>query len=122
MPKKQANKVDAHVGHQVRTVRLLRGVSQEALGEKLGLTFQQVQKYEKGVNRIGAGRLYDIAGILGVEVVRFYEGLNGTKVTEEVPARLSDDAVRVALKFEALDLRSRRMIYAAMLAAKMEGP
>jgi transcriptional regulator with XRE-family HTH domain len=121
MPKKQANKVDAHVGHQVRTVRLLRGVSQEALGEKLGLTFQQVQKYEKGVNRIGAGRLYDIAGILGVEVVRFYEGLNGTKVTE-VPARLSDDAVRVALKFEALDLRSRRMIYAAMLAAKMEGP
>jgi transcriptional regulator with XRE-family HTH domain len=56
---------------------MLVGMSQERLGELLGLTFQQVQKYEKGVNRIGAGRLYELAGILGVPVSFFYEDMNG---------------------------------------------
>lgn len=73
MPKKQANPVDAQVGHRVRLRRMLISMSQERLGEMLGLTFQQVQKYEKGVNRIGAGRLFEIAGILGVPVSFFYE-------------------------------------------------
>jgi transcriptional regulator with XRE-family HTH domain len=75
VPKKQANPVDAHVGHRVRLRRMLVGMSQERLGELLGLTFQQVQKYEKGVNRIGAGRLFELAGILGVPVSYFYEDL-----------------------------------------------
>lgn len=56
---------------------MLIGMSQERLGELLGLTFQQVQKYEKGLNRIGAGRLFDIARILGVPIDYFYEGLAG---------------------------------------------
>ena len=73
MPKKQANPVDAHVGHRVRLRRMLIGMSQEKLGELLGLTFQQVQKYEKGINRIGAGRLFEVAGILGVPISFFYE-------------------------------------------------
>ena len=73
MPKKQANPVDAHVGHRVRLRRMLIGMSQERLGELLGLTFQQVQKYEKGINRIGAGRLFEVAEILGVPVNFFYE-------------------------------------------------
>jgi transcriptional regulator with XRE-family HTH domain len=55
---------------------MLINMSQEKLGEHLGLTFQQVQKYEKGVNRIGAGRLFEIARILGVKVDYFYEGAN----------------------------------------------
>ena len=81
MPKKQANPVDAHVGHRVRLRRMLIGMSQERLGELLGLTFQQVQKYEKGINRIGAGRLYEVAGILGVPVAFFYEDVgNDTQV------------------------------------------
>jgi transcriptional regulator with XRE-family HTH domain len=74
-PKKQANPVDAQVGNRVRLRRMLIGMSQERLGELLGLTFQQVQKYEKGVNRVGAGRLYQIAQILGVQVSYFYEGV-----------------------------------------------
>ena len=78
MPKKQANPVDAHVGHRVRLRRMLVGMSQERLGDLLGLTFQQVQKYEKGVNRIGAGRLFEVAGILGVPVSFFYEDIDGT--------------------------------------------
>lgn len=77
MPKKQANPVDAHVGNRVRLRRMLVGMSQERLGELLGLTFQQVQKYEKGVNRIAAGRLFEISNILGVPISFFYEDVGG---------------------------------------------
>src|SRR5438477_11394247 len=76
VPKKQANPIDAQVGHRVRLRRMLVGMSQERLGELLGLTFQQVQKYEKGINRIGAGRLFEVAGILGVPISFFYEDVD----------------------------------------------
>jgi transcriptional regulator with XRE-family HTH domain len=75
MPKKQANPIDIQVGNRVRIRRMLIGMSQERLGDLLGLTFQQVQKYEKGVNRIGAGRLFEVARILNVPVDFFYEGV-----------------------------------------------
>jgi transcriptional regulator with XRE-family HTH domain len=73
LPKKRANPTDPHVGNRMRLRRMLIGMSQERLGELLGLTFQQIQKYEKGVNRIGAGRLFDISRILGVPITYFYE-------------------------------------------------
>jgi len=76
VPKKQTNPVDIQVGNRVRIRRMLIGMSQERLGELLSLTFQQVQKYEKGVNRIGAGRLFDVARILGVPIDYFYEGIH----------------------------------------------
>ena len=72
--KKLPNPVDRHVGSRVRMRRVLVGLSQEKLGESLGLTFQQVQKYEKGTNRIGASRLQQISRILGVPVEYFFEG------------------------------------------------
>ena len=75
MAKKQPSSVDAHVGSRVRLRRMLIGMSQEKLGELLGLTFQQVQKYEKGANRIGASRLFDISTILGVPVSYFFDDL-----------------------------------------------
>jgi transcriptional regulator with XRE-family HTH domain len=70
---RRANPMDVHVGTRVRLRRMLLGMSQEKLGEHLGLTFQQVQKYEKGVNRIGASRLFDLAKVLGVPVQFFYD-------------------------------------------------
>jgi len=76
LPKKQANPIDAQVGSRLRLRRMMFGMSQERLGELLGLTFQQVQKYEKGVNRIGAGRLFEIARILGVPIFYFYESVS----------------------------------------------
>jgi len=76
VPKKQANPIDAQVGNRVRIRRMLIGMSQERLGDLLGLTFQQVQKYEKGVNRIGAGRLFEVSRILGVPIDFFYEGVS----------------------------------------------
>ena len=77
--KKAPNHVDRHVGSRVRLRRMLLGLSQEKLGEALGLTFQQVQKYEKGTNRIGASRLQQIAQFLKVEIAYFFEGLSGEK-------------------------------------------
>ncbi len=70
---RRANPVDVHVGSRVRLRRMLLGMSQEKLGDQLGLTFQQVQKYEKGVNRIGASRLFDLAQVLGVPIQFFYD-------------------------------------------------
>lgn len=70
--------VDQHVGSRVRLRRKLEGRSQESLAEALGLTFQQVQKYERGVNRISASKLYDIAAALRVPVSYFFEGLAPT--------------------------------------------
>jgi transcriptional regulator with XRE-family HTH domain len=73
-PTKPSNPVDIHVGSRLRKRRRVLGVSQEKLGEALGLTFQQIQKYEKGINRIGASRLQQAADLLGVTVPFFFEG------------------------------------------------
>jgi transcriptional regulator with XRE-family HTH domain len=72
--KKSPNATDKHVGSRVRMRRMMLGMSQEKLGDALGLTFQQVQKYEKGTNRIGASRLQHIARIVDVPVAFFFEG------------------------------------------------
>ena len=74
MAKKAPNPIDKHVGSRVRMRRMMLGMSQEKLGNALGLTFQQVQKYEKGTNRIGASRLQQISHILQVPVSFFFEG------------------------------------------------
>lgn len=74
MAKKAPNPIDKHVGSRVRMRRMMLSMSQEKLGNSLGLTFQQVQKYEKGTNRIGASRLQQISHILQVPVAFFFEG------------------------------------------------
>jgi len=69
------NPIDVHVGSRVRLRRTLLGMSQEKLGEAIGLTFQQVQKYERGANRIGASRLYDLSRVLDVPVSFFFDDM-----------------------------------------------
>lgn len=77
--------VDMHVGARICARRKLLQLSQKQMAEKLGVTFQQIQKYEKGVNRIGAGRLYTIATILGVDVGYFFDELNLCAVKKDCP-------------------------------------
>lgn len=77
MTAKSPNPIDKHVGSRVRMRRLLLGMSQEKLGEALGITFQQIQKYEKGTNRIGASRLQQISGVLNAPVAFFFEEAPG---------------------------------------------
>jgi transcriptional regulator with XRE-family HTH domain len=96
MPSKAPNPVDRHVGSRVRMRRLMLEMSQEKLGEGLGLTFQQIQKYEKGTNRIGASRIQQISEILHVPVSFLFEGAPGGMVNAEgfndaaSPAYVSD--------------------------------
>ena len=75
--KKRPNPIDIHVGSRIRLRRNMLGMSQEKLGESLGITFQQIQKYEKGTNRVGASRLQAIASILSVPVSFFFEDAPG---------------------------------------------
>ncbi len=67
--------IDTHVGSRIRLRRTLLGMSQERLGEALGLTFQQVQKYERGVNRVGASRLFDLSRVLDVPIAFFFDDM-----------------------------------------------
>ncbi|MCZ7658700.1 MAG: helix-turn-helix domain-containing protein [Xanthobacteraceae bacterium] len=94
MSVKRPDPVDVEVGHRIRIQRLARGMSQTALATHLGVTFQQVQKYEKGVNRVGAGRLTRIAEVLGVPVNTFFTG-------KEV---LDDDEIRASGEASPLKL------------------
>lgn len=75
--KKKPNPIDTHVGSRIRLRRNMLGMSQEKLGENLGITFQQIQKYEKGTNRVGASRLQAIASIMSVPVSFFFEDAPG---------------------------------------------
>jgi transcriptional regulator with XRE-family HTH domain len=81
VPKKSPNPIDKHVGGRVRMQRMLLGMSQEKLGDAIGLTFQQVQKYEKGANRVSASRLQQISDVLGVPVTFFFDDAPGPQRT-----------------------------------------
>jgi len=77
MLQKRAQKIDKVVGRNIRIYRLAKKMSQTELGQQLGVSFQQVQKYENGTNRVGSGRLYQIAAILGAHVSTFFKGGDG---------------------------------------------
>jgi transcriptional regulator with XRE-family HTH domain len=118
VPKKQTNPIDIQVGNRVRIRRMLIGMSQERLGDLLGLTFQQVQKYEKGVNRIGAGRLFEVSRILNVPVDFFYEGVNampaGASEAESAPVMefvSSGEGLQLSLAFMKIrDTKVRKRV------------
>jgi transcriptional regulator with XRE-family HTH domain len=134
MTKRDPNFVDRHVGNRVRMRRLLVSMSQEKLGELLGITFQQVQKYEKGSNRVSASRLYQISRVLGVAVQYFYDelkeddGPSGFAESEGADAIAgalqSPDGVQIARIFsETTDPDKRKLILNAVkLLAEYKGP
>jgi transcriptional regulator with XRE-family HTH domain len=127
--KKAPNEIDRHVGSRVRLRRTLIGMSQEKLGEALGITFQQVQKYEKGTNRISASRLQQTATALGVTIDYLYGGADapiavGGGFAEPSTAYegelLTGDALKLLRAFHRIsDPRLRRKVIeiAALLAA-----
>jgi len=87
------NPIDVHVGHRLRLRRTLLGLSQQKVGEALGLTFQQVQKYERGANRIGASRLWDLSGVLDCPISFFFEEMD--ERTAGSPSPSNGDAARL---------------------------
>jgi transcriptional regulator with XRE-family HTH domain len=86
-PSQRANAADRHVGTRIRERRVMMGLSQQQLARMIGVTYQQAHKYERGLNRISAGRLFEIAQVLGVPVAYFFEGLAAGSEPIEVSAR-----------------------------------
>ena len=78
-PMNRANDIDRHVGTRIRERRIMLGLSQQQMADLIGVTYQQAHKYERGINRISAGRLFEIAQVLGVPVGFFYEGLENRR-------------------------------------------
>jgi transcriptional regulator with XRE-family HTH domain len=81
----RAQDIDRHVGARMRERRIMLGLTQQQMAELIGVTYQQAHKYEKGINRVAAGRLYHIAQALGVDVSYFFEGLNSDKAFKATP-------------------------------------
>ncbi|WP_407070482.1 helix-turn-helix domain-containing protein [Neorhizobium alkalisoli] len=102
---KTPNAIDVHVGSRIRLQRTLKGMSQTTLAEGLGITFQQVQKYEKGTNRVGSSRLQAIANILGVQVAYFFENNPGAlSAVESEPTTERNEFVQFLNSAEGLAL------------------
>lgn len=119
--------VDRVVGMRMRLRRRDLKLTQEQLGEKLGLTFQQVQKYEKGVNRVSAGRLFELASVLGVPITYFFEGINemisgpNLAVAEAEPApilpTMDIEAIELVTAFQKIDDKDLRKTLLATIRA-----
>jgi transcriptional regulator with XRE-family HTH domain len=97
MPKRRSDKRDIEVGRRVRAFRQQKGLSQEKLADQLGVTFQQVQKYEKGTNRIAAGRLQRIAEILEVPIMEFFIQQKSTATAQSESSGFADTAAALRL-------------------------
>lgn len=109
--------VDVHVGKRVRHRRWMVGMTQQQLAEKVGIKFQQIQKYETGMNRVSASRLWDIADVLGVPVSFFFEGLSEDVSADEnvsaVPTDLMADkeALELVRSYYAIPEAQRRRLF-----------
>src|ERR1051325_6520445 len=118
--KRRAGAEDIEIGRKIRALRLQRGLSQTALAEGIGLTFQQVQKYEKGANRVSAGRLQQIANFFNVPITFFYRVKRGSKKTDAHDDGLAllqtKGAVRLLRSYGAI--RSRATKYALVVLAE----
>ena len=133
MTRRDPNYIDAHVGARIRMRRQLVNMSQERLGELLGITFQQVQKYEKGSNRISASRLFYASKTLGVPVQFFYDGLPGNEGPDGLredgsgdefsAALMTPEGVQLAKAFKDADTTTKRKLIAALarLIVESEG-
>jgi transcriptional regulator with XRE-family HTH domain len=129
MAARRTSSVDVHVGRRVRLARLAHGKSQEALAEAADVTFQQLQKYENGANRIGMGRLHAIAKFLDEPLAYFFEGIepNRPKSADESAANAitkalsTKEGVRIALALSRIENLERRRRIADLLEAMIEG-
>lgn len=102
--------IDVAVGRNVRIWRMARGLSQAQLADQLGVTFQQVQKYEAGGNRIGTGRLVKVAAVLGLPVAALFEGVEGVQHAASLLSLIADPrAFRLAHAFAAIEDRAERL-------------
>jgi len=115
------NPIDVHVGQRIRLRRTLLGMSQEKLAEAIGLTFQQVQKYERGANRVGSSRLFDLCRVLDVSVAYFFEDM-APGVQDKTPSKLMGLATPPAPKYEPDPMARRETLELVRAYYKIREP
>ncbi|MDB4053346.1 helix-turn-helix domain-containing protein [Octadecabacter sp.] len=108
--------VDVHVGKRIRHRRWVSGTTQQQLADQVGIKFQQIQKYETGMNRVSASRLWDIAAALGVDVAFFFEGLEGNLIPKDHAGMPSDilsdkEALDLLRSYYAIPEKQRRRLF-----------
>lgn len=105
--------VDAHVGKRIRHRRWMIGMTQQQLADKVGIKFQQIQKYETGMNRVSASRLWDIASALGVSIAFFFEGLDSDQQAAKVEGDIFADkeALELLRSYYAIPEQQRRRLF-----------
>jgi transcriptional regulator with XRE-family HTH domain len=105
--------VDAHVGKRIRHRRWMVGMTQQQLADKVGIKFQQIQKYETGMNRVSASRLWDIADALGVQISFFFEGLSGEEAAQAAQGDFMADkeALELVRSYYAIPEAQRRRLF-----------
>lgn len=117
--------IDAAVGKNLQNIRVLRGVSQGELGSRVGVTFQQIQKYEKGVNRISASKLVEMANVLDVAIADLFDGVaakNNPAGTKLDLSAVSIETIRLVTAFEAIDDKGARRHIVQLVKALGRGP
>jgi transcriptional regulator with XRE-family HTH domain len=105
--------VDAHVGKRIRHRRWMVGMTQQQLADKVGIKFQQIQKYETGMNRVSASRLWDIADALGVQIAFFFEGLTEDQIPQSAQGDILADkeALELVRSYYAIPEAQRRRLF-----------
>ena len=109
---KMKHPVDAHVGKRIRQRRWMVGMTQQQLADKVGIKFQQIQKYETGMNRVSASRLWDIAAALGVTISFFFEGLGAAEAGTLASDIMADkEALELVRSYYAIPEAQRRRLF-----------
>jgi transcriptional regulator with XRE-family HTH domain len=116
------NQVDVFVGQRIKQRRRILGLSQEELGQKLGLTFQQVQKYEKGVNRVCVSRLYGISRVLCLPISQIFEGLESVPLGQAAQSEETEETRRMIEEDELLGSRESAELVRSLTTLKVSNP
>lgn len=118
-PNREVHPVDLYVGNRLKIRRNLLGISQEELGKKIGVTFQQIQKYERGSNRASASRLYEISRILNVEIGFFFEGFDASQLDfsgDQYDPMTSEEAMTLVTYFNRIKDKETRDLMLTLLS------
>jgi transcriptional regulator with XRE-family HTH domain len=118
-PRSRAQDIDRHVGTRMRERRIMLGLTQQEMAQLIGVTYQQAHKYERGINRISAGRLHNVAQILGVEVGYFFDGLETRGDMSPTPKQRM--LLELARNFMSLPSRRHQEALCALTRALTEG-
>jgi len=120
--KEHPHPIDIHVGRRLRSRRIMLGISQQEIGDQVSITFQQIQKYECGKNRIGSSRLWEFSQILGVNIGYFYEEIEGAENTPEINLELTKEVLTLVRSYNGITNRKLQKKLLSLIRSLSSSP